>query len=394
MTKKSTLPAFYSIVSLFNGLDMAIVICMVWFGLKTTGSTFLIGMTLCVATVVPYLCQKLIAKRWNFELSLKRLIYIRLVAFSGIVGMSFTEVALLPAGFLVIAFMVGVSSYFTSSTLESKNTKLVLAGFTNSDTSSRFMQTSIQIGAFSGALLGGLIVDSFPLAQALQIIAGAAIVSLAAVSLVSSTPDAPAKPATARGQSQAISLDLPKSLFILILVLSLIGFHIGAFNSLVPIVFQKLNEWNATRFGVASGLAGLGAFSAAVLPRIQLKNFLAISFIVLADIVLVYFQNLYLMMAAAFVLGFSINSLRIQVRRALIDATTTASMADVIASKSALYYLLVSASAPMILTFFTTSGFLGLAGARVLMVFAAVLLAVAVMGWIFSRQPLPQPTAE
>jgi hypothetical protein len=179
----------------------------------------------------------------------------------------------------------------------------------------------------------------------------------------------------------AQALNLPRNLYVLIIVLSMIGFHIGAFNSLVPIVFQKLNEWNATLFGVASGLAGLGAFSAAVLPRIKLNSYSAILLVLLADVAIVYFQNLYVMMVAAFLLGFCINSLRIQLRKNLIESAPNARVADVIAAKSSLYYLLVSGSAPMILTFFTTAGFLGLEGARLLMIVSAGLLAAAVLAW-------------
>jgi hypothetical protein len=383
MTNKSTLTAFYSIVTLFTGLDMAIVIAMVWFGLESTGSTFLVGATLCVATVVPYLCEQYIGKFFTIEMSMKRLLYIRLIAFAAVLGLSFTDAALLPIGFLAIAFVVGVTDYFTISTLESKNTKLVLAGLTNSDTSSRLMQTSIQIGAFGGALLGGVIVDMFSVNQTLQIISLAAIFSLAAMLFVAATP-------TADNNEQTLDINitkplrLPRNLYILIIVLSMIGFHIGAFNSLVPIVFQKLNEWNATLFGVASGLAGLGAFSAAVLPRIKLNSYSAILLVILADVMIVYFQNLYIMMAAAFVLGFCINSLRIQLRKTLIESAPDARVADVIAAKSSLCYLLVSGSAPMILTFFTTAGLLGLEGARLLMIASAALLAVAVLAWNFT----------
>jgi hypothetical protein len=296
-------------VTLFTGLDMAIVIAMVWFGLETTGSTFLVGATLCVATVVPYLCEQFIGRFVTVELSMRRLLYIRLTAFGAVLGLSLTDAALLPIGFLSIAFVVGVTDYFTISTLESKNTKLVLAGVTNSDTSARLMQTSIQIGAFGGALLGGMIVDVFSVNQTLQIISLAAIVSQGAMLLVAATPtsDDPVQtPQTSSTPTRA----LPANLYILIIVLSMIGFHIGAFNSLVPIVFQKLNEWNATLFGVASGLAGLGAFSAAVLPRIKLNSYSAILLVVLADVAIVYLQNLYVMMAAAFLLGFCINSSR------------------------------------------------------------------------------------
>ena len=393
MKTNSTLTAFYSIVTLFTGLDMAIVIAMVWFGLETTGSTFLVGATLCVATVVPYLCEQYIGKFFTIELSLKRLLYIRLAAFAAVLGLSFTQAALLPIGFLAIAFVVGVADYFTISTLESKNTKLVLAGLTDSDTCARLMQTSIQIGAFGGALLGGLIVDVFSVNETLQIISLAAIVSLAGVYLVADSPSAHGTDQTA-ASTAAAPLDLPRNLYILIIVLSMIGFHIGAFNSLVPIVFQKLNEWNATLFGVASGLAGLGAFSAAVLPRIKLNSYGAIALVILADVAIVYFQNLYVMMAAAFLLGFCINSLRIQLRKTLIESAPNDRVADVIAAKSSLYYLLVSGSAPMILTFFTTSGFLGLEGARLLMIVSAGLLATAVLAWNLTPAASPAATTE
>ncbi|WP_447096487.1 MFS transporter [Pseudomonas sp. CF10PS3] len=393
MKTNSTLTAFYSIVTLFTGLDMAIVIAMVWFGLETTGSTFLVGATLCVATVVPYLCEQYIGKFFTIELSLKRLLYIRLAAFAAVLGLSFTQAALLPIGFLAIAFVVGVTDYFTISTLESKNTKLVLAGLTDSDTCARLMQTSIQIGAFGGALLGGLIVDVFSVNETLQIISLAAIVSLAGVYLVADSPSAHGTDQTA-ASTAAAPLDLPRNLYILIIVLSMIGFHIGAFNSLVPIVFQKLNEWNATLFGVASGLAGLGAFSAAVLPRIKLNSYGAIALVILADVAIVYFHNLYVMMAAAFLLGFCINSLRIQLRKTLIESAPNDRVADVIAAKSSLYYLLVSGSAPMILTFFTTSGFLGLEGARLLMIVSAGLLATAVLAWNLTPAASPAATTE
>lgn len=387
MNTKTTLPAFYSIVTLFTGLDMAIVIAMVWFGLETTGSTFLVGVTLCIATVVPYALEQYLSRHRVVEMSMRRLLYIRLVVFASIVALSFTQAAALPIGFLGIAFLVGVTDYFTISTLESQNTRLVLVGHTTSDTSARLMQTSIQIGAFGGALLGGVIVDRFAVTETLQIIGIAAIVSLGAIALVAATPsEASDTPATA-AHSPAPSLG--PQLYLLIVVLSMIGFHIGAFNSLVPIVFQKLNGWNATLFGTASGLAGLGAFCAAVLPRVRLGSFGAVALIIVADITMVYFTHEGVMMAAAGVLGFCINSLRIELRRQLIEAAPNERTADVIAARSSLFYLLVSGAAPMLLTLFTTHALLGLEGARLLMVASAVLLGSAVL--LRTLWPAPRP---
>lgn len=384
---KVALPAFYTIVTLFTGLDMAIVIAMVWFGLQATGSTFLVGATLCIATVVPYALEQYLGRYFTVGLSMKRLVYIRLAVFVAILGLSFTEAALMPAGFLGIAFLVGVTDYFTISTLESQNTKLVLAGRTNSDTSARLMQTSIQIGAFGGAMLGGMIVDALPVNQTLQIIAVAAIAALGAIALVGGIPaEVSAEPLP--GSSPAAAASLGSQLYLLIVVLSLIGFHIGAFNSLVPIVFQRLNGWHATLFGTASGLAGLGAFCAAVLPRVRLGSYAAVALIVVADVAIVYFANPWAVLTAACVLGFCINSLRIQLRRQLIEAAPDAHAADLIAARSSLYYLLVSGAAPMLLTLFTTHAMLGFEGARALMVAAALLLGSAVL--LRTRWPAPR----
>lgn len=386
MNNKTTLPAFYAIVTLFTGLDMAIVIAMVWFGLQTTGSTFLVGVTLCIATVVPYALEQYLSRHRVVQMSMRRLLYIRLVVFASIVALSFTQAAALPIGFLGIAFLVGVTDYFTISTLESQNTRLVLAGHTTSDTSARLMQTAIQIGAFGGALLGGVIVDRFAVNATLQIIGIAAIVSLAAIALVAATP---AQAGQAAPAPRLPSASLGPQLYLLIVVLSMIGFHIGAFNSLVPIVFQKLNGWNATLFGTASGLAGLGAFCAAVLPRVRLGSYGAVALIIAADVAMVYFTHEGVMMAAAGVLGFCINSLRIELRRQLIEAAPDEHTADVIAARSSLFYLLVSGAAPMLLTLFTTQALLGMEGARVLMVASAVLLGSAVL--LRTLWPAPRP---
>jgi len=393
MNSKLTLATFYTLTGLFTCLDMAMVIAMVWYGLETTGSTFLVGVTLCVATVVPYGCEQLLSRYYRVELSVKRLLYIRLIAFSAIAALSLTQAATLPAGFLAIAFVVGVTDYFTISTLEARNTKLVLQGVTDSDTSARLMQTSIQIGAFAGALLGGLVVDRFTVNQTLQIIAVAAIVSLLLARLLAAAPAA-TDPSHSQGEHSRDAVQLPAQLYILIIVLSMIGFHIGAFNSLLPIVFQKLNEWNATLLGIASGLAGLGAFSAAVMPRIRLASLGAVLIVILADVIIVYLQNLYLMMAAAFVLGFCINSLRIQLRKQLIESANSDRVADVLASKSSLYYLLVSGSAPMVLTAFTTPAFFGIEGARLLMVLSAIALACAVVAWQLAPGPVATTTTD
>jgi MFS family permease len=278
-----------------------------------------------------------------------------------------------------MAFMVGTIDYFTISTLEAKNVKLVLDGHISSEFSSRLMQTSIQIGAFSGSFIGGAVVDRFAVDTAVMLIAAAGIVALtlcAFISDIGGEDKAAAGAAVERGHSlPAVSAEAKK----FIAALAMIGFHIGAFNCLVPIVYQKLNGWDATQFGLVGGLAGLGAFLGAFLPRISKANHLYLALIVLADFAIVFSPQAMAIYPCAFVLGFSMNQLRIALRKKLIELADTEAMAGTIAARSSFYYLLLLGAAPFVLTGMTTDYLFGVSSARVLMMVPALALALAVL---------------
>ncbi|MDH0302517.1 MULTISPECIES: hypothetical protein [unclassified Pseudomonas] len=393
MKTKTSLTTFYATVTLFTALDMAMVIAMIWYGLKVTGSAVLLGTTLCVATLVPYIVERVMARFGRVTLSMRRLVLTRLLIFATVGLLSLTTFIQVPVGFLLIAFLVGMTDYFTISTLEASNTKLVLAGKLSSDASSRLMQTSIQIGAFGGALLGGVVVDAFSLSTVLQGISLAAIGSLVLAFVLDERHQPQAgdgQAAQARTPRQAI----PGKIVMLIVALGMIGFHIGAFNSLVPIVFQQLNDWSAAQFGIASGLAGLGAFSAAVLTRVRLPHLLCLVFIILADALIVFAQSTVLIGVATFCLGFSINYLRIALRKHLIEAAADNATADNFASQSAFVYLMLNGSAPMLLTLLASASVFGLEAARPLMICAALLLGLAALGWQLSSSRSPSVATE
>lgn len=381
MNRRASLPLFYVVVTLFAASDMAMIIAMVWYALDITKSTFLVGVTLCISTVVPFILEKWFSRQRPAQLSINRLVVIRLIAFATILAFALMHLTDFVPGFLIIAFIVGMADYFTISTLESQNTKFVLAGALDSDKSARFMQTAIQIGAFGGDFLGGVAIDSFSITTTLTTICGFAIVSLCMLLIPQIHVTTVLLKETMKEPEEVVeqSYGSVTQISWVILGLAMIGFHIGAFNSLVPIVFQQLNRWSATSFGIASGLAGVGAFLAAIIPRFSINILWLVTAVTVMDVALVYSPWPALACSAAFLIGFCINQLRISFRKYLIEQSNNAKVADALASRSTFYYLLLSGAAPMILTLFTTNALFGLGASRPLMIFAAVALALVVI---------------
>jgi hypothetical protein len=386
VNKRTALALFYILVTLFAASDTAIIIAMVWYSLDITKSTFLVGVTLCISTIVPFIFEKWLSQRRATTLGFNRLLVIRLIAFISISISVLIHLTDSVPGFLLIAFTIGMADYFTISTLESQNTKLFLAGMIDSDKSSRFMQTAVQIGAFGGAFFGGWSIDNFPFTITLTMICSFAIFSLGMlfipqVRIITTLQREISEKPEESNKIVEQSYKLANEIFSVILGLGMIGFHISAFNSLVPIVFQQLNMWSATSFGIASGLAGVGAFLAAIIPRFSMSISLFLPALIIMDIVLVYSPWPTLACFSAFFIGFFLNHIRIRFRQYLTEHSCSAKIADELATKSAFFYLLFSGSAPMILTLLTTNFLFGINAARPLMVVAALALGLAVSLW-------------
>nr|ADN17519.1 hypothetical protein Cyan7822_5654 [Gloeothece verrucosa PCC 7822] len=381
MNKKLTVTLFYIMVTLFAASDMAMVIAMVWYTLSMTKSTFLVGIILCISTVIPFILEKWLNKKHSTQLSINRLIVIRLIAFTTILVFTLMHLTNFVIGFLMIAFVVGMIDYFTISTLEAQNTKLVLAGVLDSHKSARFIETAIQLGAFGGDFLGGVAIDSFSVTTTLTTISAMAIMFLGLLFIpqIRTTTLLPQQEQKESEEAIKHSYGSAKEIFLVILALGMIGFHIGAFNSLVPIIFQKLNTWSATSLGIASGLAGVGAFIGAMIPGLSINLLWLVTGVTVMDIALVYSPSALLACSAAFLIGFCLNQLRISFRKYLIEQSHNPRVADLLATRSSFYYLLLSGSAPMILTLFTTDALFGLEASRPLMILTSLVLGLVVI---------------
>jgi hypothetical protein len=239
------------------------------------------------------------------------------------------------------------------------------------------MQTAIQLGAFGGAAVGGIALDSYGINRFSVFLCVAGLSTALLARLLpdvksSSLPSdeeqrhVSAECAPVHGNIESIDTRLMRTLC---LGLGMIGFHIAAFNTLTPVVYQNLNHWTAADFGFASGVAGAGAFLAAFLPALRVPNYVP---------VLVFAPTPPLSIGACFLIGYSINHLRIQMRKKLTDIAHTEHEADYVAAQSAFYYLLMQSAAPLILAGLISGPIFSQRAAPTIFVAVALILLVSV----------------
>lgn len=372
---------FYILVIIFSGFDMVFNIALLWHGFQVTKTPVVIGTILTISVLIPFFISRLLAKKNSLRLDIKKLVYVRLICFSLILVSTFFSAWSYLAGIILIAFIIGVCNYLTISTLESINTQLVITKLIDSNKASRWMQTSIQIGAFSGSLIAGILLDYTNINTMSYIVSFLGLVCLFFSKNLTYLDLSKMNTNEIHENEREGDLKLDGVIITLYLSLSFVGFHIAAFNSMIPIVFQELNEWSASYFGIASGLAGIGALTAALIKFSEKQRYLVLLtiIIILADIFIVYTNTFIVIPFTAIALGFCINTVRIAIRQLLIEKATDSTSADIIAQQSSVSYLLASSLAPMILTLLIMPDFFGIEASRMMLVSSAIFLLLFVL---------------
>jgi hypothetical protein len=383
---------FYAVVALATACDQAVLTGVVWMSLKLSGSTLPLGIVLCLSVAVPFVLD-LASRGRAADIGATWLVALRIVAFLVAALFAWCGLATALSFFLLIALMVGTVDFLTASSLEIENTRRVVAGWLPADNAARYMQTAIQVGGFSGSLAGGgllgLLSDStFLLCVALS---GAALSPALLLARMKRGVPVAAQGHEQRPTSQASPAPFQMP-YAAMACLGLIALHIGAFNSMMPIVYQQVNHWSPTSYGIASGVAGLGAFLAALIPLSKHRLAMFATALIVVDALMVLAPQVLLSMVGAFLVGFITNHLRIVVRSQLMRAANNDAQAALIGSRSTFCAYSMQATAPLLLTFATTASIFGPASGPALMIGTGVVSATGLLGLAQLRrqaQPLP-----
>ncbi|WP_345828738.1 hypothetical protein AAGR22_17430 [Erwinia sp. HDF1-3R] len=352
----SAVVRFYSLLVLLYFSDMVLLLSNIWNSLKVTSSPVFLGVTLSVGAALPFLLRKINIIKVRKFISVSELYKRRVILYSVLLVISLLHYSDTKFGFVITSLSIGYLSLITLSTLESGNAKLVLDGYISSQRASRTMQTLVQIGSFSGALISGYFLTKTSYNNLISYLCFFDII----VSIFGNLLYKEKKSTSGFvNETKQEDIALSNKLKFLSLAIGLIGLHICAFNTLTPILFQNIKHLSVSYYGACSGAAGAGAFLAAFIDIKWFKFFLPSAMLTLADVVFTQSSIPMASIAMCFLIGFSMNTIRINLRKEIIDETRNKDEANAVAKYSATIYTFSQAIGPLIFGLLTSSFVLG-----------------------------------
>ncbi|UNF40636.1 hypothetical protein MNL09_00140 [Bartonella krasnovii] len=374
--RKQLMFRFYGLVVLLYFSDMVLFLSNLWNAYRITSSSVFLGITMALGTLTPYLLKKSGLVHIKASLRLRDLYKRRIVIYSLLLLIALFHYVDSPLGFIAVSISIGYLSLITLSTLETYNTKLALSGYISAQKASRIMQTVVQIGAFLGAALSGYLLEATsPRGAAAEIGYNGLIAAICVFDIIISLvagyiifrdeystecttnglPPATDKEPTLIPQADKLSLELK----LLCVCIGLIGFHICAYNTLATILFQSVKDFGSEYYGLCSAVAGVGAFLAAFIKIPRFEFIFPALMLGLADLIFSTTQSPYLAVAFCFFIGFSMNTMRINARKHMIEATKTETQAELVGSYSGMLYTLSQSAGYVILGLLTSSALMG-----------------------------------
>jgi hypothetical protein len=339
--------SFYSLTGLFVFLDLSLLTGVIWQTIKEQGNALAIGVILSIASLLPFFLKKFLISRFKIHISFKTACVTRVLFFLALFFAS-TSNNLNLYFIFAVGIGYGVVNFLTLSTMEFINTCFVLEKQISAKLGARVMQASQQFGACFGSMLGGYLIGSlevnsfFKLNFALSILIGV-LGFLLAKWLTPCVQNS-----SSVEQVVEPSKHMLKAGLLLCIALGFIGFHIGSFNILVPVVYQNVYGWSAAILGSTNGMAGVGALIATLIPNRALPAIFLGFFIFILDGVLMFSGVQKLAILSGFCIGFCINYARIAVKEKLIHLSINKAEAERLASVSTLYFVFFQGSAPII----------------------------------------------
>lgn len=327
---------FYGSLIFLYFSDMSLLITIMWLSYDITNSPFFLGAMLSISAILPILLKKITNRINILSLSIKDLMKLRIVIYLSLVFISYF-IGENIYGLTLLSILAGLLSVTILSSYEAKNIQLVLDKQIDKSYSARIIQTVIQVGAFLGAVIGGFILQSIGFKATILLISSLDITVCLIMyiteksNVVNNNP--PFTP-------QIVEMKNKKAIYLLSLLLGLVALHISTFNLTIPIIFQDINHWEITDFGIASGLAGMGALSAVFFKNNIKKLLFLLTIFVAVDFIFTFNKVIELIIPLCFTIGFCMNSIRIFVRETMISLAENTKQTSSIASISTLFYML------------------------------------------------------
>ncbi|OMF12600.1 hypothetical protein BK131_18455 [Paenibacillus amylolyticus] len=309
--------------------DTILNITLIWSVLEQGGSITHLSIIITIMSLVPILLQK-------YSFFLKTALKERPLLIFGlarILGIVFLLVFLIQFsgntnvyGLYLIGGIFSVILFLSNQSLEIYMSQMVLDGKIKSHKASHDLQTAIQIGAFGGSAVTGILLSIGGLPMISTVLMVTLAVGMLAPWLIpilsrSGQVEQNVQKATAEAPQITYSDAIRKKVLnMTILAVVVLTIQLGAINFIVPILFHDIYNWDSSRYGAMGAAMGLGAFLATLIRkwehRIPMYLFILIGVI---DIIIGTVQVFTVSLICGFMLGFVFNRTRIMQRSVMFD---------------------------------------------------------------------------
>lgn len=369
--------SFYLILSLSYLLDSILNIGLIWITLETMGSTLYLGIILSLSAFIPFFATRYLKNKIKFDIKYLSIFRIIIFAYISVFILIFNAINLV--SFLNIAILLGINNFLCMSTYQIENTKLVSNKLISKSYAAKYFQSSIQFGAFIGSFLGTFLLNYIKFDSLIHFTSICIILISINVILLNKNEDK-SKISIEKDTLEEIEVSSNKKVkktkdyTELILLFSLIGFHIGTFNMVIPVIFQRINNWNSMYFGVVDALAGIGSLLAVFIKQSRKRALLLSLMLILIDIVLGY-SNIYIMTAlATFFTGFCISYISIMIRELIITLSIDNYTSNYISNETTLYYNISTGISPILISLIISDFGFGIMSSRYILFIIAILI--------------------
>lgn len=330
MSKKAIFIFVFLLAVTMLGEGM-VTVGLLWTSAKLGESPFVIGVTLFVMNIVPFLAQFLFKPLRN-AIDRRPL---SMIVLSRLVGIPAALYAALAIGDYTIISLVIIAAYLTfvifisQQCIETLMGQLTIAGTLDADQASRLSQTAIQLGVFAGNALAGLLIThvgthSVFIAIAASFAASLLLLFFADAFHAAALPSC-AQPHDDSSKTPSDSLGRGQVLWILTACMGILAIQIGGFNFFIPLIYESREGVTAADYGLVSAAAGVGALMATFVPLSAWKYlaYAACFAVVVGDVGIVWPLGTALALIFAFIIGFGFNTTRIRIRRDVFNRLRT-----------------------------------------------------------------------
>ncbi len=378
--------------------DSMLNLMLMWTILERQGSVVHLGITICIMSIFPYLLQKYV-KPLKTMLSSNPLLVFAVVRILGILMLELLFFLFDQENIYTYYVVGGVFAcvfFLSMQSLEAYMSQKVLEGKVDSSLASNQLQAAIQIGAFAGNSLTGVLlalggIEMVGLILSMTLLIGVGIPLI--LPLLSHQSDKVAEKVTKpvdRDPLDSIQLRAGISkdhmLRLTVIGVTLLTVQLASINFLLPIIFHDVYDWSSVQYGVVGAAMGLGAFIATVLGRFgRFVPYASFGLILVIDALLGTIENWSLAIFLGFSLGLVFNRFRIYQRILMFKFLETKEETVIWSGRTTTAFQFTKALTPLLLVY--PLAWLGVANAGILLAIMGVLLTslLGIIYWFETR---------